>query len=73
MNGYYLLGYDWRETAEDWSHTGFETPPVMITVANRTETAARIKHAFDHGKVHIDELLRLRADPSYRLESARRG
>ena len=56
MNGYYLLGYDWRETAEDWDNVGFETPPVMITVANRTETAARIKHAFDHGRVRIDEL-----------------
>ena len=56
MNGYYLLGYDWRETAEDWGSVGFETPPVMITVANRTETAARIKHSFDHGKVRIDEL-----------------
>jgi type III restriction enzyme len=28
----------------------------MITVANRTETAARIKYALDHKKVHIDEL-----------------
>ena len=28
----------------------------MITVANRTETAARIKYAFDHKKIHIDEL-----------------
>jgi hypothetical protein len=28
----------------------------MITVANRTETAARIKFAFDHKRVHIDEL-----------------
>jgi type III restriction enzyme len=28
----------------------------MITVANRTETAARIKYAFDHRRVHIDEL-----------------
>jgi type III restriction enzyme len=28
----------------------------MITVANRTETAARIKYAFDHGKIRIDEL-----------------
>ena len=39
-NGYYLLGFDWRETAKDWREAGFETPPVMITVANRTETAA---------------------------------
>ena len=55
-NGYYLLGYDWRETAKFWRESGFKTPPVMITVASRTETAARIKYAFDHKKVHIDEL-----------------
>ncbi len=56
INGYHLLGYDWRETAKDWSEKGFRIPPVMITVANRTETAARIKYAFDHNKVHIKEL-----------------
>ena len=56
LNGYYLLGYDWRETARRWAAAGFETPPAMITVANRTETAARVKHAFDTGRVHIDEL-----------------
>ena len=56
LNGYYLLGYDWRETAKDWNEKGFRTSPVMITVANRTETAARIKHAFDRKQVHIDEL-----------------
>ena len=47
LNGYYLLGYDWRETARRWAAAGFEAPPTMITVANRTETAARVKHAFD--------------------------
>ncbi|MGH7307228.1 MAG: BPTD_3080 family restriction endonuclease [Candidatus Rokuibacteriota bacterium] len=56
VNGYYFLGYDWRETAKAWAEAGFKTPPVMISVANRTETAARIKNAFDHKKVHIDEL-----------------
>ena len=56
MNGYYLLGYDWLETARDWKARPDSTPPVMITVANRTETAARIKHAFDHGRVRIREL-----------------
>src|SRR5262249_18523788 len=55
-NGYYLLGKDWLETARQWHGLGFPTPPVMITVANRVETAARIKHAFDHGKVRIEEL-----------------
>ena len=56
MNGYYLLGYDWRETARDWIARRSATPPVMISVANRTETAARIKYAFDRKRVHIDEL-----------------
>ena len=56
-NGYYLLGYDWRETARDWKkRQPASPPPVMITVANRTETAARIKHAFDRKRIRIDEL-----------------
>ena len=55
-NGYYLLGKDWLETSQKWQEAGFSTPPVMITVANRTETAARIKYAFDHKRVRIDEL-----------------
>ena len=38
-NGYYLLGYDWREAAREWREAKRKTPPVMITVANRTETA----------------------------------
>ncbi len=56
LNAYYLLGYDWRETAREWEKAGLPTPPVMITVGNRTETAARVKYAFDHKKVRIDEL-----------------
>jgi len=55
-NAYYLLGKDWLETARRWQEKGFPTPPVMISVANRTETAARIKFAFDHKKILIDEL-----------------
>ncbi|MBW1793092.1 MAG: DEAD/DEAH box helicase family protein [Deltaproteobacteria bacterium] len=55
-NGYYLLGKDWLETAKAWEDAGFKTPPVMISVANRTETAARVKYAFDHKKIRIDEL-----------------
>ncbi len=56
LNAYYLLGYDWREVREAWRKTGMPTPPVMITVCNRTETAARVKHAFDSRRIHIDEL-----------------
>ncbi|MDP3115467.1 MAG: DEAD/DEAH box helicase family protein [Candidatus Cloacimonadaceae bacterium] len=56
VNAYYLLGYDWRETLRAWKESGQTVPPVMITVCNRTETAARVKHAFDYRKVHINEL-----------------
>lgn len=53
---YYLLGVDWLAARQWWEHVGMKTPPVMITVANRTETAARIKYAFDHAKIRIAEL-----------------
>jgi len=56
LNAYYLLGYDWRETKRAWEAAGHPTPPVMITVGNRTETAARVKWAFDHGQVLLKEL-----------------
>ncbi|MEX2171413.1 MAG: DEAD/DEAH box helicase family protein [Pirellulales bacterium] len=55
-NAYYLLGVDWLETKKRWEKEGSPTPPVMITVANRTETAARIKYAFDNRRILIDEL-----------------
>lgn len=55
-NGYLLLGKDWLETAQAWKEAGHKVPPVMISIANRTETAARIKYAFDHNKIHIEEL-----------------
>jgi type III restriction enzyme len=56
LNAYYLLGYDWREAWKEWNENHLPTPPVMITVCNRTETAARVKHAFDSRRIHIDEL-----------------
>lgn len=53
---YYLLGKDWQALYEAWSDAGCPVPPVMITVANRTETAARIKYAFDHQRIPVPEL-----------------
>ena len=53
-NAYLLLGADWQKAKDEWSERA--TPPVMITVANRTETAARIKHAFDSKNIPIDSL-----------------
>jgi len=56
LNAYYLLGYDWNEAAERWGEARMATPPVMITVCNRTETAARVKHAFDRRQIRITRL-----------------
>ncbi|MBI6545745.1 MAG: DEAD/DEAH box helicase family protein [Cyanobacteria bacterium NC_groundwater_1444_Ag_S-0.65um_54_12] len=53
---YHLLGKDWLETDKAWKAAGQPVPPVMITIANRTETAARVKYAFDHGKIGSAEL-----------------
>jgi type III restriction enzyme len=55
-NAYYLLGLDWYETKKLWEKAGHNVPPVMITVANRTETSARIKFAFDHKQIQIPDL-----------------
>jgi type III restriction enzyme len=56
VNGYFFLGRDWLETAKKWREAGVKVPPVMITVANRTETAARVQYAFARGKIPIEEL-----------------
>lgn len=56
MNAYMLLGLDWKAVFDEWQAAGKSTPPVMITVANRTETAARIEYAFTHGRINIPEL-----------------
>lgn len=63
-NAYYLLGKDWLETKEKWDEAKKEVPPAMITVANRTETAARIKFAFDHKEILIPDL----CDPERTLQ-----
>jgi type III restriction enzyme len=56
VNGYYFLGKDWLETAKTWKKSKQPYPPVMITVANTTYTAARVEYAFTHKRIHIDEL-----------------
>lgn len=46
-NAYWLLGQDWIETKKKWDEAGSKIPPVMITVCNKTETAARIMYSFE--------------------------
>lgn len=56
INAYNLLGQDWLEAKKEWESVGHNVPPVMITVANRTETSSRIKYAFDHNQISIPDL-----------------
>jgi type III restriction enzyme len=56
QQAYTLLGADWREALKQWAAAGHSSPPVMLTVCNRTETAARIEHYFASGDAHWPEL-----------------
>ncbi|GHT69508.1 hypothetical protein FACS1894110_19110 [Spirochaetia bacterium] len=63
IQAYNLLGADWLEAYNNWTAISPETgqpfsavPPVMITVANTTETAARIEYAFLHKHLITKEL-----------------
>ncbi len=56
QDAYTLLGADWRATLKQWQEAGHTSPPVMLTVCNRTETAARIEHYFRKGDAHWSEL-----------------
>ncbi len=63
-NAYMLLGHDWQEVFRTWNNP---TPPVMITVANNTNTAARIEHEFTEG-INID-IPELKGDYVLRIDS----
>ena len=54
---YILLSADWDETRKAWAKSEISEPPVMITVANRTETAARIEYAFNNKDIEVAEPL----------------
>lgn len=56
QDAYTLLGADWREALKEWTENGHPSPPVMLTVCNRTETAARIEHYLSNGHAHWPEL-----------------
>lgn len=56
QDAYTLLGADWREHRRQWMESGHHSPPVMLTICNRTETAARIEHYFTQGDAHWPEL-----------------
>lgn len=56
QDAYTLLGADWRETLRQWQEAGHTSPPVMLTVCNKTETAARIEYYFRNGHALWPEL-----------------
>ena len=64
INAYNLLGIDWFEAKKEWEKAGKKSPPVMITVANRTETSARINYAFADCQISIPAL----CDPEKTLQ-----
>ncbi|MGZ0020025.1 BPTD_3080 family restriction endonuclease [Nitrosomonas sp. wSCUT-2] len=76
QKAYAILAYDWRETAHAWADSGHTIPPVLLTVCNRTETAARIEKFFNGGDCLIKGTQApektLRVD-SRVLEKAERG
>jgi len=76
QTAYTLLGADWREALKVWKDSGHTSPPVMLTVCNKVETAARLEHYFNKGDAHWPELhapmRTLRVDSKV-LEKAERG
>lgn len=55
-NAYYLLGQDWITTKKVWDQNKSITAPVMITICNRVETAARVVHSFLKDRFDLPEL-----------------
>ena len=56
QQAYTLLSADWKRALDDWRAAGHSLSPVMLTVCNRTETAARVEHYFNKGDCHFDEM-----------------
>ena len=55
-NAVNILSGDWLKTKEEWEKVNFETPPVMIMICNRTETAARLEYSLVNGHFTVSEL-----------------
>lgn len=74
-NAINILGGDWLKIKEEWESANFETPPVMIMIANRIETAARLEYSLINGHFSITELsdknklLRIDQDALDKIES----
>lgn len=67
QHAYTLLGADWRAALKDWQQAGHTSPPVMLTVCNRLDVAARVEHYFNSGDAHWPELRK--PDRTLRVDS----
>jgi len=76
-NAVNILGGDWLKEKALWEKQNppRETPPVMIMICNRTETAARLEYSLVNGYCAVDELadsnhlLRIDQDALDKIES----
>lgn len=57
-NAYVLLNADWQHVAESWAKESPNILPCLITIANSTETASRVRYEFEKRGLHgtIDEM-----------------
>jgi len=56
-NAVNILSGDWLKDKELWEKkTNIQTPPVMIMISNRTETAARLEYSLVNGHFAVHEL-----------------
>ena len=57
-NAVNILGGDWLKEKDNWEKQipPRETPPVMIMICNRTETAARLEYSLTKGYFAVEEL-----------------
>lgn len=68
QNAYMLLAADYEETSKAWDKAGKKVPPVMISVCNRTETAARVEYAFLNKRIDLPDCL-CTADATLHIDS----
>ena len=74
-NAVNILGTDWLKSKEEWKTNNQKTPPVMIIICNRTETAARMEYSIENGHLSVpelgedDKLIRIDQDALDKLDS----
>lgn len=55
-SAYNLLAESWKKEYDAWKRQNSPVPPVMVSITNRSSTAARVNHHFTQNKWVIPEL-----------------